>query len=835
MIKFYQPLLGILIFLTINVPESYAGNRITINNDPANKIVIIGDESGKLTLRLNYSKGCFIDELNLNGKNTLAPSGIFTSIKSGDKLFSSVSSDYQKIKELSANRISIDCITFGDSVQRVTEKWVFTTDKTGIRWEIIRSCDHEEIVEDMALPVWNFSGLSVWKGGILNNGGMVWCKYLKNRSDAFGVHTNGVTFWNPELDNCLRITASAASDKYIASKFYHGLKDEFSFSQYLTNEELRPRFKLNRFVNGNKDVFAPFRVFNKPDTMRLLLSVVNYDLAFPAGRLPGIDASAVREIRNTTARYGVIDKNIMGGNGWTTNWKCLHEPFFAQIGLFVDDENYTRNFSSTLDQERDLATTKEGRVLSRWHNEAGDEMPGTYNFETGYYETQWGYTVDSQTGYVINTSEQFDLNGDLNWLKGHKKSCENALEWLIRRDSNNNGLFEMMNDSYLDKKCSDWLDVVYASFENAFVNAQLYEALKQWASCELILGDSLKANKYNKIALVLKKSFNKNVTEGGFWNPDKKCYIYWRDKDGTPHGDNLVTPVAFEAIAFGICDNQERINEILSTIETRMINENLFHWPLCFDSFKQDEVERGNWPFPNYENGDIFTSWGYLGVKSYLKYDPGIALKYVTNILDQYNKDGLSSQRFSRKTQTGIGSDILAGNCTTITALYKDIYGVRPKWNRMGLEPNLPSSLNETEFTYNLRGIKYTISLTRNNYELRSDKFAIKSNSSFGAEMDKEDLHFFAGNTEEISMSIHQSARKKILFEVTKWNSGNFCWTISPSDNYRFTIFGLTPNCKYLLRVNDKSENSYIADAFGKISVSAQYVAKSTFELIKKM
>ena len=60
-----------------------------------------------------------------------------------------------------------------------------------------------------------------------------------------------------------------------------------------------------------------------------------------------------------------------------------------------------------------------------------------------------------------------------------------------------------------------------------------------------------------------------------------------------------------------------------------------------------------NWPFPKYENGDLFLSWGYLGVRSYLKYDKAIALKFIKNILEQYSKDVVSSQRYRRVTQKG--------------------------------------------------------------------------------------------------------------------------------------------------------------------------------------
>lgn len=223
------------------------------------------------------------------------------------------------------------------------------------------------------------------------------------------------------------------------------------------------------------------------------------------------------------------------------------------------------------------------------------------------------------------------------------------------------------------------------------------------------MGDTEKAAYYAAIAARLKESFNKPIDEGGFWSPEKKQYVYWRDKDGSVHGDNLVTPVNFAIIAFNLCDDKKRIAQILDQIEKRTMAENLFHWPLCIDSFKREEVQAGNWPFPRYENGDIFPTWGYLGVRAYANYDKTIALKYIRKLLEQYNKDGLSFQRYSRETQLGLGSDILAGICTSITGLYRDIYGIRPKWNRMGLEPNMVKMLNGTAFNYTLRNTEYQV------------------------------------------------------------------------------------------------------------------------------
>ena len=66
------------------------------------------------------------------------------------------------------------------------------------------------------------------------------------------------------------------------------------------------------------------------------------------------------------------------------------------------------------------------------------------------------------------------------------------------------------------------------------------------------------AEYYRDLAEKCKYRFNQPVTNGGFWNPENKWYVYWRDKDGSVHGDNLVTPVNFMAIAYGICDDKTR-------------------------------------------------------------------------------------------------------------------------------------------------------------------------------------------------------------------------------------------------------------------------------------
>jgi Bacterial alpha-L-rhamnosidase 6 hairpin glycosidase domain len=800
-----------------------------VNADPRNGTITIVTPDKTLEMVIGYKTGCSIKQLNIKGKNVLSPTGIYTGIRTKNDLFSSDKNIRKVTVAATPNGVTISGISYGS----VEEAWHFELTGQRIIWSIEREYKEDADLEDMSFPAWHFADLAVWKGGILDNGGMVWCKYLKQSGITYGVHTGGATFWNAESGDALRISTRPEGGKAVATKYTHGAHHEFVSAQLVTDSLLKQRYQLSRFVSGKEDVFAPFKVKKGRIKVTCELQYVDYFTAYSRGTLPGIDADAVRELLNTTGRYGVVDNNIVGGNGWLTNWKCLHEPFFAQIGMALNDQNYTNNFSATLNQERDQAMLPDGRVLSRWHNAAGDEIPGTYNAETGYYEAMWGYTIDSQTGYIINTSEQFDLNGDLRWLRSHQQACERALNWLLKRDENHNGIFEMKNNNVADMTCSDWLDIVWASYENAFVNAQLYEALTLWANCEKVLGNPQQATYYAAIAQRLKTSFNKPVEAGGFWSPEKNQYVYWRDKDGSVHGDNLVTPVNFAAIAFGICDDPQRIARILDQVERRTTAEHLFHWPLCFDSFTQAEVSGGNWPFPKYENGDIFPTWGYLGIRAYASYDKAIALKFIDNILQQYRKDGLSSQRYSRNTQEGLGDDILAGISTSITALYRDIYGIRPKWNRMGIEPNMTPALNGTAFSYTLRDTVYQLQLSVDDYRMSANGFVVKSKKAFGANKTGKVFTYYDHNQDSATLRIKAGSDRRVGITMEEWSASEVSWTVTSRDSYECTVKGLRPGALYRVGVND-SFRRVKAKGDGSITVK-QLCTSATRFVVKEM
>lgn len=780
--------------------------EVMIKHDVARRMISISTQDHKLTLCINYAQSCYIDKLFIKQKNVLSPQGVYTGFSIDTNTYTSLKTTGLPSVLIRNNKITIDNIRYGNGANNVKEKWIFYGLKNEIKWVISREYFGCPQIDNMSFPKWVFQSMSTWKGGIIDNGGMVWCKYLEGIDDTYGVHTGGTIFWNDHTGDGLSIQGKGLGNAFIATQYSHSRKDKFTCSQLVTNRPLGQRYRLDRFVRGKPNVFAPISVKMKKISASFFIKYIDYAKVYDRGNLKSINAKAVRELMNTTARYGVVDNNIVGGNGWLTNWKCLHEPFFGQIALALDDSNYTNNLASTLDQERDFAMLADGRVLSRWHNEPGDEMPGTYSYKTGYYEAKWGYTIDSQTGYVINTSDLFNLNGDLEWLSTHQQSCEKALDWLIRRDSNHNGIFEMKNKSIREHTSSDWLDIVWASFENAFVNAQMYAALQKWSVCEKALGNIRLAEYYREVAARLKTAFNKPVTEGGFWSADKEQYIYWRDNDGSIHGDNLVTPVQFMAIASGICDDSHRIKLILDQIERRTEAEHLFHWPLCFDSFNQEEAASSNFPFPSYENGDIFPTWGYLGIASYVKYDKRLALKYIINLLDQYQKDGLSSQRYGRITQQGMGTDVLAGICTGVTALYSDIYGVQPQWNRFVLNPHLVPDLYGSSFHYWLRGINYDIRLDKNMYQISTKNYTVSYDQKFGITENQKEMNFYPGNNDSLFLSVYKPDRGAILLKVNVWNNDTISFKLSSASHCALRIHGLKYRASFEISDNGQKE-----------------------------
>jgi hypothetical protein len=718
------------------------------------------------------------------------------------------------------NTVTVTDINFGGGGINVTETWRFTVNADSIGWSIDRVYHSEGTVDDTYFPGWDFNNISTWTGALLGNGGVAWCKFFDLVNSTYGVHIGRLTFWNKDNDACLRILPNSPSGHNVAVRFSRQPDDIFTLSYYVTENELVTKHDKRRYLPDRQDVWSPFKVSAAKVSVEYTLYGLDYDEEYDRGTITYFDGESVRNILNTIARAGVIDTNLMGSNSWRTSYGpiCLQEQWHAQMGLAIDDQDYFDAYKSTLDYYRDNAVQPDGRVKSRWAYHSADAIAGTYD-SFGFYECQWGYMLGSNPDFVTNVAELYDFNGDLEWVRTHKAKCEQALDYMLNRDSDGDCLVELMTDSHTEQKGGDWLDIIWASYENALINAKMYYALTLWADVEEQLGDNTRSEIYRSFAENLKTSFNKTTGNGGFWDTTNQWYVHWRDKDDSIHGNNLVTPVNFMAIAYGICDDVTRRNAILAHIETQMQKENLFFWPICFYSYDVSEGadREGQFPFPGYENGDIFLGWGQLGIRAYVEYDPNIPVKYIRKVLDKYELDGLAFQRYSRTSQTGRGDDILAENCSPIVGLYRDIYGIQPKYNRLYLEPHLTADLNGTQLKYWLRNELYIIDLNYDNYTITINNFKLRHKTAFAVNSaaNTNMLEYFNGSKRTPSMSITKSVNELFEIHIDTWTTMGACykkWTESCNNAGAATghiIADLEPNTAYTVHNNGKFVRMY--------------------------
>ena len=818
--KAFLTFLIISLNLLLAILTSCSPNSSLIIQEKDNKLITLSDDNGNLLIRLNYNNGCAVDKMLVNGKEVISNGNMaFTGISVNDQILSSQESLTAPRISIKNNTVKVSDIKYGDQSVSVEEEWTFIVNGSDIQWQINREYLTDGIIDKNYFPCWQFNSMETWDGAMLDNGGVEWNRFLREPGETYGTNASALTFWN-RIDNTgLRITPCEDQNIFRASTFTHKENAVYSVVQVSSFNEISARYGLRRFLITGQNVFNPDIVKRSHISINNKLEVFAYDREYDRGMLKGINEGSVIEMLNTIGRYGVVDKYLYGSNGWRTGWAVLQEPWLALMGLAVNSPEFIRGYAETLEYQRDNAILPDGRVLPRWHHDASDAMPNTFR-ENGFYECMWGYMLDSQPAFAINVAEQFDITGDVEWLRQFKPVCEKVLKYMTDRDSDGNGLFEVIQKTHKEEQGTDWLDVIWASYEVATINAMMYKALVRWSELEKLLADPEMSDKYEQLALNLKTTFNKNIDEGGFWNPDKQWYVHWREEDGSVYGDNLVSPVNFLAIGYGLCDDPLRKNAILTNMEILMQKEDLFIWPLCFFPYKEGVgLERVNYPYPNYENGDMFLAWAELGVRCYAEEYPEIALKYIRNVMNRYESDGLAHQRYKRISRTGAGSDILSNNVMAVVGLYRNLFGIQPQYNRLYINPKLTGELSGTRLKYWYQGQVYWIELNSDQYAIHANGYSVSDKHPFGMKYTANSLEYF--NREESSASLKINVAQPVSIDILTWVESEMSWNMTGKKSkrsIRIKVQNLIPAETYLLIINSKQIKELAADMYGMIS-----------------
>lgn len=823
--KHFQLFFVLFLFFIASVKICFS-QSIKINQNNNTKTISFSNE--KMSVVIDYNKTANISLLTVNGQQVIqGAEGIYSKFNTKDAVFASLHLENDPSVTISKNVIRVSGINYGDKDLAITESWTFTINDRSIDFDMDRTLSKAVVAEQQGLPVFMFKDMNIWEGAYQDYGGLAWFYLFNKKLDTYGVHSSSSRFWNSKTGNGLTISI-ASPNKEVAMDYSRTATDQLAYSVGMAENKITPRFDsgTNRRLflrDTTTNVWAAIKMNAGNTSEHITLSYFDFNEQYGRGKFKGVNGEQVSSTLNTIARIGVIGKNHFGGNSWHTPYGpiCLHEQYIAQMGLAINDNTYLKGYQQCLDFYRDNAIKPDGRVWPRWAYTNEDAMPKIYT-DKGFYEARWGYLLDSNPDLVTNVAELYDQTGDNDWVKTHQASCEKALDWILQRDSNGNGLVEMMTDNHQQKKGSDWIDIIWASYENAFVNAKLYHALILWAAIEKQLSNPAKEKYYRVFAEKLKTNFNKSTTDGGFWDDTKKCYIHWRDKDGSIHGNNMVTPVNFMAIAYGICDDANRTKTILDAIEVQMQKENLFFWPLCMYSYEKTEGNDWQFPFANYENGDIFLSWGAVAVKAYASYKPALALKYVKNVLAQYATDGLAFQRYGRAKQDGLGDDILSGNSLSVVGLYQAIYGINPLYNRFYLDPHITSDLAGTELKYKYRNQALTIKLNMDEYTVSNRQFSISDTKAFGFFGSDQALEYFNSNADQASLKVSVASKTNLSLTIQKWTANKMAFKQSSADiqsnKLVYQINALKSNADYTILVNNKPLKQLKSNTDGSIA-----------------
>jgi hypothetical protein len=225
-----------------------------------------------------------------------------------------------------------------------------------------------------------------------------------------------------------------------------------------------------------------------------------------------------------------------------------------------------------------------------------------------------------------------------------------------------------------------------------------------------------------------------------------------------------------------------------------------------------------NYPYPNYENGDLFLSWAELGTRCYAEKHPEIALKYIRNVIARYDSDGLGHQRYKRVTQTGAGDDILSNNIMAVVGLYRNIYGIRPRHNRLYLEPHLTTDLNGTRLKYWLRNQVYMIGLSAGEYSIHVNHFTVTGAHPFAVHSNENILEYFDGDEDHFSLRLSGLQSGSVNIQV--WTNKHMRWEEKAegvNGKVHHELHNLSPNAVYQLTINGMSEQQYTAGPAGSI------------------
>ena len=159
-----------------------------------------------------------------------------------------------------------------------------------------------------------------------------------------------------------------------------------------------------------------------------------------------------------------------------------------------------------------------------------------------------------------------------------------------------------------------------------------------------------------------------------------------------------------------------------------------------------------------------------------------------------------------------------------IVGLYRNIYGIQPKWNRLYLEPHLTSELSGTKLRYWLRGQWYTIELDMDRKQITVGDFTVSDCNPLAVNVMSDTLEYFFSEQKKPSMKVQRSSNRPLELRINTWSEtgdGKRKWTEICNNGEittRHVVYSLMVNTGYKVSQNGAESDSIKSDASGIIS-----------------
>ena len=143
--------------------------------------------------------------------------------------------------------------------------------------------------------------------------------------------------------------------------------------------------------------------------------------------------------------------------------------------------------------------------------------------------------LDANAGPVIAAWDYVEVTGDRDWLAGVIDPLEKAMNFLVERDINHDGIIEAIQPGTPGaliephRSCA-WWDALNCGHQDAYTNAIIYRAFCCIADLEAQLGRSAEAHRYAERARWLRGAYYET-----FFHSETGCLMWWRDADGGVH------------------------------------------------------------------------------------------------------------------------------------------------------------------------------------------------------------------------------------------------------------------------------------------------------------